>query len=53
MKHALGEPLSVAKINEDDTAVVAGGIDPSDERDSFADVGFADFVAMMGAHGLK
>ena len=52
-EHALGEALAVAQIDEDNPAVVAGGINPTDERDGLADVGFAELVAVVGAHGWK
>ena len=48
---ALGEALAVAEVDEDDAAVVAGGIDPADERDGLADVVGAEFVAVVGAVG--
>ena len=51
MKHALGEALAVAKVDEDHAAMVAGGIHPTDEGDGLADVGLAEFVAVVGTHG--
>jgi hypothetical protein len=50
MEHALGEPLTVAQVDEDHSAVVACGIDPADERDGLAGVGFAELVAMVCSH---
>jgi hypothetical protein len=53
MEHALREPLAVAEVDEDHAAVVAGGIDPTNQGDGLAGMGLAEFVAVMGAHGWK
>jgi hypothetical protein len=53
MEDALSQPLTVAEIDENDAAVIASGIHPTDESDSLANVGLAEFVAMMSAHGKK
>src|SRR5690606_29526746 len=47
----LRESLAVAQVDEDHAAVVAGGIDPANQGDGFPDVGGAEFVAVVGAHG--
>jgi hypothetical protein len=51
MKHALRETLAVAEVDEDHAAVIAGGVHPADECDGLADVGLAEFVAVVGTHG--
>jgi hypothetical protein len=33
--------------------VIAGGVHPADECDGLADVGLAEFVAVVGTHGEK
>jgi methylmalonyl-CoA mutase cobalamin-binding subunit len=53
MEDTLRQALAVTEVDENDSAVVAGGIHPADERDGLADVGVAEFVAMMSAHGRK
>src|SRR5271170_7792590 len=45
----LYDPVAVAKVDEDDAAVVAPRLDPSPERDLAADVGGADCAAVIGA----
>jgi hypothetical protein len=50
VEHALGQTLTVAQVDENDAAVVARGVHPTDERDRLIDMGFAEFVAMMGTH---
>ena len=52
-EYALSHALAVTKIDENHPTLVAGRIDPTDELDSLADVGFAEFVAMMSAHFRK
>jgi poly-gamma-glutamate capsule biosynthesis protein CapA/YwtB (metallophosphatase superfamily) len=48
----LGEAFAVAKIDEDDAAVVTAGIDPAGEGDGLADVAFAKLIAEVRAvHG--
>ena len=48
----LGHALAVAQIDENDPAVVAHGIHPAGKRDGLADVGGAEFVAVVRAHGV-
>lgn len=45
----LGEAVAVAEVDEDETAVVAIGMDPAGELDGFADVGAAELAAGVGA----
>src|SRR5690606_16452757 len=46
---ALRHALAVAHVDENDAVVVPDGIDPPRQRGGAADVGFAEFVAMVGA----
>ena len=50
MKDTLGDSLAVTQVDEDDAAMVTGGVHPADECDGLVDVGFAEFVTMMSAH---
>ena len=50
MEYTLSETLAIAQVDEYNSTMVTGGVHPADERDGLIDVGFAEFVAMMGAH---
>ena len=48
----LREAFAVAQIDEDNPAVVADGINPAQERDSRAEIGFGQLGTVVGAlHG--
>ena len=49
----LDDALVIAKIDEDDSAVVAARVDPSAERDGPAEQGLVDETAVMGTHGIR
>jgi len=51
VEHDLKEPRSVAQVDEDDAAVVAPAVHPAGHLERAARQGFADFAAIVGAHG--
>jgi oxalate decarboxylase/phosphoglucose isomerase-like protein (cupin superfamily) len=46
----LGQTLTIAQIGKNHAAMVAGGIDPSNQGHRLVNVGKAELVAMMCAH---
>jgi len=49
VENQLGDALSVAEIDENDTSVVAIGISPASQSDRRADIGGSEFAAVMAA----
>jgi len=46
-EHHLGLPVAVAQIDEHHSAVIAVRIDPAAQLNGFADVGLAEFSAVV------
>ena len=49
IQHELHDSVAVAKIDEDEAAVIAARLDPSPQRDLAANVGGANRAAVISA----
>jgi hypothetical protein len=49
IEHQLGEALTIAKVDENEFAVVAVGVNPAGDLGFVTDVGFAELAAGVGA----
>ena len=49
IEHRLGASLTIAKIDEEDAAEIAAGVNPADEGDGLPGVLRPEFIAMLRA----